>query len=78
MNYDLQFDLTLRYVDSLAVGVPRYVTMDFRPGWRPSKRFEIAVVGQNLLDGRHYEFVGTDSLATEVQRGAYGTVTWRF
>jgi len=78
LNYDIQFDLTLRYVDALrTAGVPSYTTMDFRLGWRPSTDFEIAVVGQNLLDDHHWEFLGDDSFATEVDRGVYGTVTWR-
>jgi len=81
LAYDLEFDLTLRYVDSLRyqlVDVPSYVTMDVRLGWRPGKHFEAAVVAQNLLDGHHYEFGGQDTTATQVDRGVYGTVAWRY
>lgn len=35
-----------------------------------------ALVGQNLLDKHHPEFV--DTLPTEVQRGAYATAAWKF
>ena len=52
--------------------------MDLRLGWRPSQFFEAAVVGQNLLDSHHYEFFSLDSLATEVDRGVYGMITWRY
>ena len=57
-----------------------YVTMDLRLGWRPWKNTEFAVVGQNLLDRHHYEFdnlAQAGSVATEVPRGVYGSVTWR-
>jgi len=79
--HNLEFDLTLRYVDSIVVQrnpFASYITMDVRLGWRPSDHFEMAVVGQNLLDGHHYEFFGQDALATQVDRGAYGMVTWRY
>ena len=49
-----------------------------RMAWRPNRRFEISVVGQNLLDNHHLEFPGADVFNTEVDRGAYGRVTWRY
>ena len=80
----LEFDMTLRYVDSLQSAglagplvVPSYTAMDLRLGWRPSECFEAAVVGQNLLDSHHFESFGADTPATEVDRGVYATVTWR-
>ena len=81
---DLDFDLTLRYVDCIPdVSVPSYVTMDLRLAWRPRERLELAVVGQNLLQAHHQEFAApSDSPSpswkvTEVPRGVYGTLTWR-
>ena len=45
---NLQFDLTLRYVDRLVADqVPSYLTMDMRLAYRPRKHLELAVVGQN-------------------------------
>ena len=81
MAHDLELDLMLRYVDSLhwvSSDIPSYFTMDVRLGWRPTEHLEMAVVGQNLLDDHHYEFFDSDALATEVDRGAYGTVTLRY
>ena len=77
---DVDFDLIGRYVDNLpGIGVRNYVTMDLRLAWRATRNTEFAVVGQNLLDGHHYEFGNTiDGMtATEVIRGVYGSVTWR-
>jgi iron complex outermembrane receptor protein len=74
---NLQFDTTLRYVDDLpSQNVRSYVALDARLGWRPTKNLELSVVGQNLLDNRHLEFSST--LRTEIQRGIYGKLTWRY
>ena len=77
----VQFDLTGRYVDELpGLGVPSYFSLDARIAWAPTKHWEISVVGQNLLDDRHPEFAPSiiPSPRTEVQRGVYGKVTFRF
>ena len=64
------------------LGVPSYATMDLRLAWRPYKHLELAVVGQNLLQADHYEFAPTPDMqglqATEIPRGVYGTLTWRY
>jgi iron complex outermembrane recepter protein len=79
----LELDLTARYVDSLAfMNIPSYITMDLRLAWRPQKHLELAAVAQNLLQAYHWEFPGdsvsSPAVATEVPRGVYGTVTWRY
>ena len=88
LRENLDFDLMARYVDSLAsrntlIGdlyCPNYIEMDLRLAWRPRKNLELAVVGQNLLQQYHYEFVpslDTFSQLNEVPRSVYGTITWR-
>ncbi len=79
---NVEFDLMARYVDNLkSLVVPSYITMDARLAWRPRKHWEVAVVGQNLLQAHHWEFAGSSynspTYATEVPRGIYGTLTWR-
>jgi iron complex outermembrane recepter protein len=79
---NLDFELMARYVDSLTNGaVPSYITMDLRLAWRPREHWEVAVVGQNLLQDHHWEFASNSysspMYATEVPRSVYGTVTWR-
>jgi iron complex outermembrane recepter protein len=83
LRKDLDFDLTARYVDCLpGYDVPSYITMDLRLAWRARKQFELAVVGQNLLQPYHYEFGQLSAFSgyevTEVPRGVYGTVTWKY
>lgn len=77
----VEIDLWGRYVDRLpALGIPGYFNLDVRLGWRPITNFEISVVGQNLLEAHHSEF--TPSIlaqnGTEIQRGAYVKLTWRY
>lgn len=83
----------LRYVDSIenqVSGTPTstlssYTELDIRLAWSPRPAWEIAVVGQNLLDDSHAEqgvAVGTANAASaaavsEVERGVYAVLTWR-
>jgi len=74
-----EFDGTVRYVARLpAPVVPAYTELDLRLGWQASDRLEFSLVGQNLLHARHPEFGAPSPRRQEVERGAYGKVTWRF
>jgi iron complex outermembrane receptor protein len=78
---NLQLDGWLRYVSGLeAGGVPAYTTLDLRLAWKPRKDVELSLVGQNLLQPHHLEFVSTEILSepTEVQRSVYGAIRWEF
>ena len=81
LPYHVQFDSVVRYVDDLpTLNIGSYLTLDLRLGWRPTKNWELAIVGQNLLDDRHPEFSPSTirTQATEVQRSVYGKITWHF
>lgn len=84
-----ELDLSLRFVDSLpAQNVNSYITSDVRIGWHFNRNFELELVGQNLLQQEHWESsqlittqapqVRTVLEATQVQRGAFTKITWRF
>ena len=78
---ELELDLGLRYVDELPnLNVESYVTLDARLEWSPRDNLDVSLVGQNLLDTHHFEFkpVFFLTLPTEVERGMYGAITWRF
>lgn len=78
---NISLDATLRYVDALpSLQVPSYVTADARLAWRPNKRLEFALVGQNLFEPRHAEFRPTfvQTEPSDVPRSFYVKVTWRF
>jgi iron complex outermembrane receptor protein len=77
---DFEFDTLLYYVDNLAAqDVGSYVRLDARVGWQPREDLTLSVVFQNLLDGSHAEFGNTFFWPrSEIPRGVYGTVQWRF
>ena len=81
---DVQFDLMLRYVDAISfegVPIPSYLEMDARLGWQATDQLELSLVGRNLLDNHHPEFIGdpfTGDIGTEVERSAYGVATWTY
>jgi iron complex outermembrane receptor protein len=74
----LSLDAQLRYVDNVQ-SVPAYVTADVRLSYRPTANLELSIGGQNLLDDHHPEQASQiGQPTTEVPRGFYGKVTWRF
>ena len=83
---DIDLDIILRYVDkNIAVGffgketIKAYISMDVRVGWRPVKGIELSLVGQNLLAQHHQEYREESfTQPTEIDRGMYGKISWRF
>ena len=76
-----ELDAALRYVDALpALNVPSYLAFDLRVGWRVSDSVEVSVVGKNLFDNHHLEFIPTTiaTQTTEVERSIFGSITIRF
>jgi len=76
-----EWDTTLYYVGALpALEIPAYLRLDSRIGWSARGGLEFSLVGQNLLNDRHLEFLTEDSSAprTYMGRAAYGKITWRF
>ena len=72
---NIEIDGVFRYVDNLrGQMVGRYFNLDLRLGWHAAKNVELSLVGQNLLQGHHAEWGG----GTEIQRGVYTKVTWRW
>jgi len=83
LSKNVELDLWARYVDELPdLDTPDYVTLDVRLGWKPLKNVEISLVGQNLLDPQHGEYTTPQDILsvayTEVQRGIYMKIEWRF
>jgi len=72
------FDAQLRYVDGFP-GVSSYVTADLRLSYRPIDSIELSIVAQNLFQDQHREQPGVvGTLVSQVPRGFYGKLTWRF
>ena len=79
---NVELDVWLRAVDNLdAKRVDSYATCDMRLAWSPIENLELALVGRNLLEGRHLEFeqeLLNSASSSEIERSIYGKVTWRF
>ena len=78
---DIELDATVRFVDGLpANNIDSYTALDLRISWKPVAGVELFVVGQNILDPIHPEFIseffGTNR--TEIRRSIYSGVTLRF
>ena len=81
VSKSVELDTAVYYVSSLrGFGVPAYTRLDVRLGWRVKPSLELSAGGRNLLDPRHVEFVSEDRTvpSTEVGRGVYGRLMWRF
>ena len=80
---NLQFDAALRYVGDIEVNgveIDSYVEADLRLGWEARPGLELSLIGQNLLDNHHPEFLPDfiQTRPTEVERSIYGRVSWNF
>lgn len=86
LGENLELDSDLYYVDSLPAGVvDSYLRFDLRLGWTPTPRLELSLVGKNLLDDSHSEFVefsgnslGSGLISTEFERSVQFVAKWRF
>lgn len=78
----LSLDSSLRFVDALPNTngtnrrVPSYTELDLRLAWQPVDNLELSLVGRNLLNEQHRESNGEN--ASEIERGVYGQISWRF
>jgi iron complex outermembrane receptor protein len=84
---DIEFDVSLYYVDGVSGTVPtaqpknveQYVRLDLRLGYKPTDWAEIALIGRNLTDRRHYESEDfTLGQSTQVPRSGLVKVTLEF
>jgi iron complex outermembrane receptor protein len=74
-----ELSIVTRYVDELVEPrVSSYWELDARISWRPAAAIELSVVGQNLLNDKHLEFIPSSPLPRYIERSIYGKVTCRF
>jgi len=90
LSHTLTIDFWGRYVDKLraiysgdivdaAYPIDDYFTVDLQLRYRPFQDLEIALIGQNLLQKGHEEYVQEYyTLPAEVERGVYMKATYRF
>ena len=83
LGNNLQLDAALRYTGDIEVNgidIDSYVEADLRLGWEARPGLEFSIIGQNLLDNHHPEFLPDfiNTRPTEVERSIYGRVAWNF
>ena len=77
LSKKLQLDLIYRYVSSLpAQNVRAYSTGDARIGYRLSKHLSLSLVGQNLFQPGHVEYLGDPGGPVAISRNVYATLSW--
>jgi iron complex outermembrane recepter protein len=80
LPHKIELDTAIYYVDHIPLSnISSYVRLDARVGWQATKKLELSIVGQNLLDNRHQE--SGPSLfesATEIERNLYFKLLWKF
>ncbi len=80
LGHGLAGDALFRHVSSRPnTFVPAYSELDLRLGWKPRDRWELSVVGQNLLHDHHAELFTVNSAQHfEFTRGVYLRSVWQF
>ncbi len=89
LSETLRFNLWARYVDQLTASgqaayyaeiiVEDYVALDLNLIWTPIEQLELMLVGQNLLESHHLEYVHEYFIpATEIGQSVYAKLTWKF
>ena len=79
LPYDLELDAMFYYVtENVGRNIPSYSRLDLRLGWKPTKKVELSLVGQNLLDETHPELSEGIEQDSETERSFYVKGTFRF
>lgn len=85
-----QVNAWLRYVDPIecrstldllqvAKPLDSYFLFDLNLIWKPAKDLELMLAGQNLFNAHQLEYISEIMTPpTEIERGVYGKITWRF
>ncbi len=77
---NVELDIILKYTDNLThVKIHSYTRLDVRLGWHISRQWELSIVGQNLIDSGHVEYVNrAGSRSNEIERRLYTKLIWRY
>jgi iron complex outermembrane receptor protein len=77
LSKTVQLDVGFRYVSSLpGQFVAGYSTGNARLAWHFAREFQLALVGENLLQPSHFEFGGDPGPLVGIKRSGYAKITW--
>ena len=73
------FDWDMRYIPALpAPFIPAYVEANARLGFRLAKGLEFSIVGSNLFQDQHAEFLNPSIAARQIPRSISAGINWEF
>jgi iron complex outermembrane receptor protein len=76
---NIEIGFVVRYVDELPEPrVASYWGLDARLAWRPNEIIEFCIIGQNLLDDQHIEFIPSSPSPRNIEHSIFGKVVCRF
>jgi iron complex outermembrane receptor protein len=89
LAYNTELDIWVRYVGGIpdiavfnAAQLPSvnsYVALDIRLGWHVHSNVELALIGRNLTNKEHLEYLNElHTFPTQVERSFYGQLKWKF
>jgi iron complex outermembrane recepter protein len=81
LSHAVDLDLTARHVSALPLPqIPGYWSADSNLTWHPIPRFEVSLIGSNLLQSSHAEFASElqDIVPTRIERAFGARVRWTF
>ena len=79
LRHGIELDGWVRTVGPLHTPpVPGYTALGLRAGWRASRRVEVFITGQNLLDPSHAEFGADVPTRIEIERSVRAGITLRY
>ncbi len=87
LKENLKLNLWLKFTDKFndylkgqKITIDSYTTLDTRVAWQVNKSLEFSLVGQNLLDSEHLEYLhgSSKSGAVEIERGVYFKLLWQY
>lgn len=75
---NIEWGTVIRYIGKLPnPAVKAYAGLDVRIGWKITRVFEINLIGQNLLNQQHQEFIASSRNRREIERGLFGKIICR-
>ena len=79
LTSNVTFDWDMRYVPALpAPFIPAYVEANARLGLRLNKDIEFSIVGSNLFEDHHAEFLNPSIAARQIPRSVSAGINWEF
>ncbi len=79
LPHNLEFDSSIYYVSrNSARNIPSYSRVDLRLGWKPIKKLDLSLIGQNIFDESHQELTELLEVGTETERSFYFKATFNF